>query len=47
MVEAFTSIYSKLEAAGHTPKLHVLDNECSRAVQKFLIGQGTARACFG
>ena len=43
MVEAFTSVYTKLETAGHTPKLHVLDNECSRAVQKFLIRKGTAR----
>ena len=43
MVEAFTSIYSELEAVGHKPKLHVLDNECSRAVQKFLIGEDTAR----
>ena len=43
MVQAFTSIYSELEAAGHKPKLHVLDNECSRAVQNFLISQGTAR----
>ena len=29
MVEAFTSIYTELEAAGHEPKLHVLNNECS------------------
>ena len=43
MVEVFTSIYSKLEAARHTPQLHVLDNKCSRAVQQFLISQGTAR----
>ena len=43
MVEAFTSIYTELETAGHNPKLHVLDNECSRAVQKFLIKKGTAR----
>ena len=43
MVEAFTSMYTKLETAGHKPKLHVLDNECSRAVKKFLIRKGTAR----
>ena len=43
MLEALTSIYSKLETAGHKPKLHVFDNECSRAVQKFLIKKGTAR----
>ena len=27
MVEAFTSVYTKLETAGHKPKLHVIDNE--------------------
>ena len=43
MVEAFTSVYTKLETAGHKPKLHVLENECSRAVQKFLIKKGTTR----
>ena len=43
MVEAFTSIYADLEASGHNPKLHVLDNECSRAVQNFLKMKDTAR----
>ena len=43
MVEAFTSVYTELETAGHKPKLHVLDNECSRAVQKFPSKKGTAR----
>ena len=43
MVEAFTSVYTKLETAGHNPKLHILDNECSRAVQKFSIKKGTTR----
>ena len=42
MVEAFTIIYTKLEEAGHNPKIHVLDNEFSRAVQNFLIKKGTA-----
>ena len=42
-MESFTSVYTELETAGHRPKLHVLDNECSRAVQKFLIKKGTAR----
>ena len=41
MVEAFTSIYTKLEEAGHKPKLHVLNNECSRDVQNFPIKKGT------
>ena len=35
MVEAFTTIYSELEVLGHNPKLHILDNECPRAVQNF------------
>ena len=43
MVEAFNSVYTKLETAGHKPKIHVLENECSRAVQKFLIKKGTVR----
>ena len=36
MVEAFTSIYTNLEVIGHKPKLPVLGNEVSRAVQNFL-----------
>ena len=43
MVESFTSIYTKLETAGHKPKLHVLDNECSCAVETNLRRKGTAR----
>ena len=43
MLEAFTSVYTELETVGHKPKLHVLDNECSRAVQKLLIKKVTAR----
>ena len=43
MVEAFTSIYSELEEAGHKPKIHILDNKWSRAVQNFLIKKGTER----
>ena len=43
MVEAFTSIYTELEASGHKPKLHVFNNEFSRLVQNFLIKKGTAR----
>ena len=36
MLQAFDSIYDELEEKGHRPTLHVLDNECSRAVKKFL-----------
>ena len=32
MVETFTEIYGELTAKGHQPALHVLDNECSKAV---------------
>ena len=34
MVEAFTSVPSKLEIIGHKLKLHVLDNEGSLAIYK-------------
>ena len=43
MVEECTNIYTELETARHKPKLHVLDNECSHAIQKFLIKKDTAR----
>jgi hypothetical protein len=40
MVEAFTSGYGKLEEALNKLKYHVLDNECLRVVQQFLIKKG-------
>ena len=43
MITAFKSVYAQLEGAGHKPRLHILDNECSRAVQNFLTTQGTTR----
>ena len=43
MIAVFTSICSNLEAKGHTPELHVLNNKCSRAVHTFLEGQGAVR----
>ena len=44
MVEAFTSINLDLKAIGHKPKLPILDNECSRAVQNLLrIKQATGQ----
>jgi hypothetical protein len=43
MITAFTSIYSKLGSIGYKPTLHILDNECSRAVHKFLTSKETAR----
>ena len=36
MVAAFTSVYQELNTYGHKPALHVLDNECSRAVQSYI-----------
>ena len=33
MIKVFTSIYVDLKAIGDKPKLHVLNNECSCAVQ--------------
>ena len=41
MVEAFQSIYRELKTLGHKPALHVLDNECSRAVKTFITDSGT------
>ena len=32
MVATFKDIYDELKAKGHEPSLHVLDNECSKAV---------------
>ena len=43
MVEVFTSIYAGPEVIGHNIKLHVLDNECYRAVQNFLKIKNIAR----
>ena len=43
MITAFKSVYAQLEVTGHKPSLHILDNECSRAVQTFLNKQGTTR----
>ena len=36
MLQAFEIVYDELEDKGHKPTLHVLDNECSKAVKKFL-----------
>ena len=36
MVAAFTSMYQELKLHGHKPALHVLDNECSRAVKTYI-----------
>ena len=39
MVTAFKSVYAKLKETGHTSALHVLDNKCSRTVEKCIASQ--------
>ena len=41
MVKTFTDIYAHLKTKNLQPKLHVLDNECSKAVQTFIKSNGT------
>ena len=41
MVSAFKSCYKELNDKGHHPTLHVLDNECSRAVKEFISSERT------
>ena len=36
MLEVFKEIYEELEAGNCSPKLHVLNNECSKAIKKFI-----------
>ena len=36
MVPIFKEIYDHLKERNLAPKLHVLDNECSRAVQNYI-----------
>ena len=36
MVEVFKDIYEYLKTRGLNPKLHVLDNECSKAVKNYI-----------
>ena len=39
MVAAFEDIYGYLQAKKLAPKLHVLDNECSKAVKRYINSQ--------
>jgi hypothetical protein len=41
MVLAFKSCYTELNAKGHHPTLHILDNECSRAVKEYVSTERT------
>ena len=39
MVAAFTSVYQELKTYGHKPALHVLNNECSKAVKQYVTSE--------
>ena len=41
MVSAFKSCYKELNEKDHHPTLHVIDNECSRAVKEFISSEKT------
>ena len=41
MVQCFKDIYSYLEVRGYKTKLHVLDNECSKAIKKQIQKENT------
>ncbi|KAL7538190.1 hypothetical protein ACHAXR_008359, partial [Thalassiosira sp. AJA248-18] len=41
MIAAFTDVYDYLEARKCKPKLHVLDNECSKAVRNYVTSKDT------
>ena len=41
MITAFTDVYDYLEARKCKPKLHVLDNECSKAVRNYVTSKNT------
>ena len=36
MIDTFKDIYEYLKVRNLAPKLHILDNECSKAVQKYV-----------
>ena len=42
MVETFKSVYKFLQKHNCSPKLHVLNNECSKAVQNFVQNENTS-----
>ena len=43
MVTTFKEVYDELKTKGHQPKLHVLDNECSKAVKNYIVTEKTCR----
>ena len=37
MITTFKEVYDKLKTKEHQPNLHVLDNECSKAVKNCIV----------
>jgi hypothetical protein len=40
MIEAFKDVYQYLENKGFKPKLNVMDNQCSKAIQRYIKATG-------
>eukprot|EP00956_Cyclotella_meneghiniana_P033496 scaffold96578_cov52-Cyclotella_meneghiniana.AAC.1 len=40
MLEAFNDVYEELASKGFKPKLHIMDNQCSKAVVKQIKAAG-------
>ena len=36
MLKGFTDIYENLESKNMQPKLYIMDNECSKTIQKYI-----------
>ena len=41
IVSTFKEVYEELKTKGHQSKLHVLDNECSKAVKNYIVAEQT------
>ena len=41
MIEVFQDVYRMLQQRGTNPSLHVMDNECSKAIKTFIADQQT------
>ena len=41
MIDTFKDVYSFLKTCKYEPKLHMLDNECSKAVKNFICNNDT------
>ena len=42
MIDIFKNIYEYLKVRNIVPKLHILDNECSKVVQKYVKSEKVA-----